>query len=128
MTDTCDEIRRKINAHLKKPGITQADFLRCVAAQYHTQPKKPQSSQLAAFRSKKGPYAGNQSAVFYGAYVYFEKMRIKEGKAKGKKRVEMEQVHPMGLETGRRMDRFLCRPNERPAVDRMGRLHFFKMG
>jgi hypothetical protein len=54
-------------------------------------------------------------------------MRIKERKAKGKKRAEMEQVHPMGLET-ERMDRFLCGPNERPAVDRMGRLHFFRKG
>jgi hypothetical protein len=60
-TDTCDEIRRKINAHLKKPGVTQAAFLRAIAAQYHTEPKKLASNQLAAFRSKKGPYAGRYS-------------------------------------------------------------------
>ncbi|KAH7070466.1 hypothetical protein BKA63DRAFT_398569, partial [Paraphoma chrysanthemicola] len=84
--DTCDEIRRKINAHLKKPGVTQAAFLRDIAAQYHTETKKLQSSQLSGFRSKKGPYAGNTSVIFYGAYVFFEKLRIKEKKPKSKKR------------------------------------------
>jgi hypothetical protein len=28
---------------------------------------------------------GNTSVIFYGAYVYFEKLRIKEVKPKGKK-------------------------------------------
>jgi hypothetical protein len=121
--DTCDDIRRKINAHLKKPGVTAASFLRHVAAQYHTAPKKPQSTQLSAFRSKKGPYAGNTSAIFYGAYVYFEKLRIKEGKPKSKKRQEMEELHAVhgGVETKHRVDRVLCGPNERPTVDGMGR-------
>jgi hypothetical protein len=84
--DTCDDVRRKINAHLKKPGVAGASFLRHVAAQYHAVSKKPTSRDLSAFRSKKGPYAGNMSAIFYGAYVHFEKLRIKEGKPKGKKR------------------------------------------
>jgi hypothetical protein len=30
--DTCDDVRRKINAHLKKLGVTGALFLRHVAA------------------------------------------------------------------------------------------------
>ncbi|KAF1938543.1 hypothetical protein EJ02DRAFT_473407 [Clathrospora elynae] len=30
--DTCDEIRRKINAHLKIPGVTQASFLRAISS------------------------------------------------------------------------------------------------
>lgn len=30
--DTCDEICRKINAHLKKPGVTQAKLLHNIAA------------------------------------------------------------------------------------------------
>lgn len=30
--DSCDEVRRKINAHLKKPGVTQAQFCRDILA------------------------------------------------------------------------------------------------
>lgn len=30
--DSCDEVRRKINAHLKKPGVTQAQFCRDIWA------------------------------------------------------------------------------------------------
>ncbi|KAF1919014.1 hypothetical protein BDU57DRAFT_511855 [Ampelomyces quisqualis] len=125
--DTCDEVRRKINAHLKKPGVTQAALLRNIAAQYHTVPKKPQSTQLSAFRSKKGPYAGNTSAVFYGAYVYFEKLRIKEGKPKSKKRQEMEKVHAEGgLDTKHRHEWFTCIGNERPSIDKYGKVSFFE--
>jgi hypothetical protein len=83
--DTCDDVRRKINAHLKKPGVTGASFLRHVAAQYHAVSKKPTSRGLSVFRSKKGPFAGNMSAIFYGAYVYFEKLRIKEGSPRGRR-------------------------------------------
>jgi hypothetical protein len=122
--DTCDDMRRKINAHLKEPGVTGASFLRHVAAQYHAVSKKPTSRDLSVFRSRKGPFAGNMSANFYGAYVYFEKLRIKDGKPKGKKRQELEEVHARngGLDTKKRVDWILCRPNERPTVDGMGRL------
>lgn len=47
---------------------------------------------MQAFRGKKGPDAGNTSSVFYGAYVFFEKMRIKQNKPKSEKRKEMEEV------------------------------------
>lgn len=63
-------------------------------AQHHG-PKKPAhitGSQLANFRGKKGPSAGNSTSVFYAAYVFFEKMRIKEGKKKMKEREEMEAI------------------------------------
>ncbi|KAF2030612.1 hypothetical protein EK21DRAFT_88734 [Setomelanomma holmii] len=125
--DTCDEIRRKISAHLKKPGVTQAAFLRDVAAQYHTEPKKIQSSQLSKFRSKKGPYAGNTGVIFYGAYVYFEKLRIKEKKPKGIKRLEMEDVWASqgGMDTERRRgDRVWCAPGLQPHIDSLGLVHF----
>lgn len=91
--DTCDEIRRKIRAHLEKPGVTQAQFCRDVHAQFQG-PKKPaniQGTQLARFRSMSGPYSGNSSLVFYGAYVFFEKVRIKTGVAKTKAREENEK-------------------------------------
>ncbi|KAK8206446.1 hypothetical protein BKA81DRAFT_282555, partial [Phyllosticta paracitricarpa] len=90
--DSCDEIRKKINAHLREPGVTQAQFCRDLAAMCHT-PKKPtsiQSRQLTAFRDKKGPDAGNTSVVYYAAYVFFEKMRLKHGKPKSNHRKGME--------------------------------------
>lgn len=93
--DSCDEIRRKINAHLKKPGVTQAQFLRDILAQLHEghsrPPKGLQSSQLARFRGMKGALAGASSPIYYGAYVLFEKARLAKGKPKTKHRLEMEK-------------------------------------
>ncbi|KAK3941114.1 hypothetical protein QBC46DRAFT_110265 [Diplogelasinospora grovesii] len=92
--ETCDEVRRRINAHLKKPGVTQAQFCRDIYAQLHgpNKPSQIQSSQLARFRGMKGPNAGATSTVFYAAYVFFEKIRIKEGKPKTKHRRDMEDI------------------------------------
>ncbi|KAF2812261.1 uncharacterized protein BDZ99DRAFT_486874 [Mytilinidion resinicola] len=90
--DTCDEIRRKINLHLKKDGVTQAGFLRDLMAQYHTSDRKIQSKQLTDFRSKKGADRGNTSCVYYASYVFFEKLRIREGKKKTPTREKMEQI------------------------------------
>lgn len=105
--DTCDDVRKKINAYLKKPGVTQASFLRGASASFHTVPRKLTSAQLSHFRSKKGAYEGNTTLIFYGAYVFFEKLRIKEGKPKSQKRLEMEGLHAErgGLVTGHRVDR-----------------------
>lgn len=100
--DTCDDIRRQITAYLKKPGVTQAQFARDLLAQYHSEkgPKGISASQIQSFRGKKGPDAGNTSSVFYSAYVFFEKMRIKQGKPKSQKRKEMEEVWgPDGFDT-----------------------------
>ena len=120
--DTCDEIRRKINAHLKKPGVTQAQFLRHIATSYKRAPRKIQSAQLSAFRSKKGAYSGNTSAVYYGAYVFFEKMRIAEKTPKSKKRLEMEEIHGMhhGRNTKRRQDHFYVLAGKAPCIDGYG--------
>lgn len=87
--ETCDDIRKNINAHLVKPGITQASFCRELTAQLHTG-TKIQSKQLADFRNKKGRRMGNTSSVFYAAYVYLEKIRLAEKKPKSKHREEME--------------------------------------
>ncbi|KAI0850278.1 hypothetical protein F5Y00DRAFT_233022 [Daldinia vernicosa] len=91
--NTCDEVRRKINAHLKTPGLTAAQFCRDIYAQLR-QPKGKcfQSKQLADFRGKKGANSGCTSPVFYAAYVYFEKKRIAEGKPKSLHRLKMESL------------------------------------
>ena len=97
--DTCDEIRRKINVHLRKHGVTQAKLCRDICSQYHSahKPANIQAVQLTRFRSAKGPTAGTKSIIFYGAYVLFEKIRVKQGKHKSKHRMEMEALWPSGI-------------------------------
>ncbi|KAI1121743.1 hypothetical protein F5Y10DRAFT_255642 [Nemania abortiva] len=91
--DTCDEVRRKINAHLKTPGLTQAQFCRDLYAQLHApRCKSIQSKQLSDFRALKGSRSGAKSTVFYAAYVYFEKLRIAQNKPKTAHRVAMEDI------------------------------------
>jgi hypothetical protein len=122
--DSCDEIRKKINAYLRQPGVTQAGFLREIAKTY-PDGRKIQSKVLNDFLSKKGASAGNRSAVFYSAYVFFEKMRIKDGKPKSKHREEMERVHPRGFNTDRRNTGWVtCMEGEMPYEDQYGELHF----
>jgi hypothetical protein len=92
--DSCDEIRRKINAHLRKPDVTQSQFLRDLHAQFQG-PRRPtslQSAQLSRFRSQKGPVTGNTSGIYYAAYLFFEKQRLAAGKPKSKHREDMEDA------------------------------------
>jgi hypothetical protein len=72
---------------------------------------------------------GNTSAIFYGAYVYFEKLRIKDGKPKGTKRQEMEDIYAGdgGLDTKRRSYVYVCGSGERPAMDKYGQVSIFKI-
>ena len=87
--DTCDELRRKISAYIKIPSVTQAAFLRAFSA--HSD-ENISAQTLNTFRRKSGADAGKGSPVLYPAYVYFGKLRIKEGKRKTKIREEMEEV------------------------------------
>ncbi|EDN98083.1 hypothetical protein SS1G_12940 [Sclerotinia sclerotiorum 1980 UF-70] len=88
--DSCDEIRKKISAYLREPGFTQAAFLREIAKTYPEE-KKIQSKVLNDFLSKKGATAGNTSSAYYASYVFFEKIRLGDGKPKSKHREEMEK-------------------------------------
>ncbi|KAJ7617104.1 hypothetical protein FB45DRAFT_933441 [Roridomyces roridus] len=88
--DSCDELRRKINALLRTGTITKAAFLRDISRAAYTDAPNIQSKQLTDFLSKKGATAGSTSRVCYASYVYFEKKRVAEGKAKSKHRKDME--------------------------------------
>ncbi|KAK9771643.1 putative Conserved oligomeric Golgi complex subunit 5 [Seiridium cardinale] len=84
--DTCDDIRKKINGHLK--NTTQAAFARELSDLLpHS---KINASHVGRYLKMKGPKAGGHNPVFYAAYVYFEKLRIKQGKKKSAKREKME--------------------------------------
>jgi hypothetical protein len=96
--DDCDEIRRKINAHMKTPGLTQAQFCRDLYAQLKAPKCKGiQSKQLTDFRGAQGSNAGAKSSVFYAAYVYFEKLRIAQGKPINNHREHIFNIYPGGF-------------------------------
>ncbi|BCR94880.1 uncharacterized protein AKAW2_11927S [Aspergillus luchuensis] len=124
--ETCDVVRRKIRAHLRTTGVTQAGFMREAAkAAYPAGTKRLNANSFGEFLKKKGPTAGSSGAVFYASYVYFEKLRIKNGKPKDAFRLEMEKLWPNGFELENAANgRMWCGPNQRPWVDIYGKVHF----
>lgn len=90
--DSCDELRRKITSYLDSTGKTKAAFMRELvrAAAAPEYPIKIQGKQLADFMRLEGATGGCSSKVCYAAYVFFEKKRVAEGKAKSEHRLEME--------------------------------------
>ncbi|GKU09410.1 unnamed protein product [Fusarium langsethiae] len=96
--DDCDEIRRKINAHLRTFNVTQAQFCRDLYAQFKAPKCKGiQSKQLSDFRSAKGSNCGAKSSVYYAAYVYFEKLRIAQRKPMSQHRALIMDLNPGGI-------------------------------
>ena len=129
--DSCDEIRRKINAHLKS-SITKTQFLRdIVRVAYpdsHTS-TNIQSKQLSDFLTKKGATAGSTSKVFYAGYVYFEKKRLSEGKAKSKHRTNMEAEWGGRGGLPRERERgYWCGPGMVPVQDKFGKVSVVQNG
>ncbi|KAK8097326.1 uncharacterized protein PG998_005553 [Apiospora kogelbergensis] len=92
--DTCDEIRLKINEHMRStPGLTAAQFCRDLYVHLRgTKFTGLQSKQLNDFKAKEGPRAGCSSSLFYAAYVFFEKLRIAQGQPKSRHRTNMETI------------------------------------
>lgn len=131
--DTCDDVRRKIGAHLRATGQNKAAFARMISAAAGGE-TAPQGKQLTDFQRKKGAVAGNTSKVFYMAYVYFEKLRVKQKKAKSKKRQEMEAEYSSegGVDTENlSMDgggRMFMHVSESAYVDGLGRTHLTSAG
>lgn len=131
--ETPREVRRKIALFMRRAGVTQAAFLRALAAQLNTETRTFQGIQLSRFRERSGVDSGLANPVFYAAYVYLEKLRIKEGKPKSKHREEMEKIWADndGLDTGRasfRDTRLWCHADQQPYVDEYGRQSFLPMG
>ncbi|KAK4923800.1 hypothetical protein LTR66_016492 [Elasticomyces elasticus] len=89
--DTCDDIRSKINAFLKDTGMSAARLCREMSKLIPGE-AVVSANTLANFRSKSGSASGATASPFYAGYVYFEKIRVRDGKGKTKKREEMEGV------------------------------------
>ncbi|KAH6619450.1 hypothetical protein B0J18DRAFT_434135 [Chaetomium sp. MPI-SDFR-AT-0129] len=82
---------------------------------------------MANFLKAKGPAAGAKLPLFYGAYVYFEKLRVKEGKPKSKHRLGMEEEwgrNGMELSYDQRTP-LICLRGEKPHVSKYGKLSIF---
>lgn len=120
--DSCDAVRRKIQAHLKLPGVTRAAFQRDLGAQFNTTSVNIQSKQLNDFLGKRGALAGNTSRVYYAAYVFFEKRRVALGQEKSKHRIGMEKAHPKGVDTSRMFTHVICFPGEIMVEDEFGKV------
>lgn len=125
--DTCDDVRKKIEKHLKEPGVTQAGFCRELVKMFHVEEQSISPRQLSTFLGKKGPSAGNSTAVFYAAYCFFEKLRVKQGGKKTKKRKDMESVHPHGMSTVDCSRGIICHSSKRPVEDQYGKITFIKI-
>ena len=129
--NTCDEIRKKMRKLLAKPGVTQAAFSRALSAQYPSGSDKSVSAHmLKTFLEGQRPQRGAESNVFYTAYVWFEKERVKLGKKKDKHRQEMEDVWGDGgmrrVDSARRGG-VLCAKVDRPTVDEYGKTRIMRM-
>ena len=122
--DTCDEVRRKLAAHLRESSVSQAAFLRALSGMV-PQEKKFTAGQLRSFQSKKGPLAGSSAEIYYAAYVFFEKLRVKEGKDKSKLRKGTEEAWARDGGIPREGEpSFWCRDGEAPVQDKYGRVSF----
>jgi hypothetical protein len=111
--DTCADIRRKISAHERKGVTTKKAMLEAFnasAQQYKTFMKGSKSMQ------------GAEKDIFYGAYVYFEKLRIKEEKKKSKKREDMEKVWGRNGVPREQNDRLLLMKGEHAFWNQYGQL------
>ncbi|GAM88277.1 hypothetical protein ANO11243_063100 [Dothideomycetidae sp. 11243] len=106
--DTCQDMRTKINAHLRNSSMSMAELGRRMGAML-PESKKLSGAQITSFLQKKGPYSGAESGVYYASYVFFEKLRIKKGGKESKKRLEVKDAHPKGW--------------DRPYFDNAGRTH-----
>jgi hypothetical protein len=126
--ETCDSLRRMINAHLRQNGVTQASFLRHVSKQFGNERRTISSAQLASFMKKKGPLDGNSSGIFYGAYVYLEKLRLKQKKPKSKFRLEMEDMweDDGGVDREQQRGSWICPATTSVVMDKYGKVSFYQ--
>ncbi|KAJ6519343.1 hypothetical protein C8R45DRAFT_951088 [Mycena sanguinolenta] len=119
--DSCDELRRKINALLRTGTITKTALLRDMSRAAYADAPNIQSKQLTDFLTKKGATSGSTSRVCYASYVYFEKTRIAEGKAKSKHRRDMEdRWDGEGGLPREREKAYICGVNDRIVQDALG--------
>ncbi|OJT11055.1 hypothetical protein TRAPUB_12426 [Trametes pubescens] len=92
--DDCNDIRRKIKALQKQPDFKVTHWLQAIG--------NINNNSYQRFMKASGPTGGASNGTYYAAYVYFEKVRIAEGKKKTPKRIRNEQEYLSGMPTEER--------------------------
>ncbi|KAF8912807.1 hypothetical protein CPB84DRAFT_1671066 [Gymnopilus junonius] len=87
--DDCAEVRRKIRLLQKTPEWKVTHWLKEIGG--------INSNSFNRFMKEKGKTDGAANGTYYAAYVYFEKVRILEGKKKTSTRMRNESEHPSGF-------------------------------
>ncbi|KAH9937566.1 uncharacterized protein B0H18DRAFT_1113383 [Fomitopsis serialis] len=87
--DDCDVIRRKIRKLQRTQGFRITYWLRNIGGIKY--------NSWSRFMKAAGPNAGVENGIYYAAYIYFEKVRIVEGKKKTARREENELAYPQGF-------------------------------
>ncbi|KDR85138.1 hypothetical protein GALMADRAFT_233782 [Galerina marginata CBS 339.88] len=87
--DDCAEVRRKIKLLQKTPNWKVTHWLKEIGG--------INSNSFNRFMKEKGRTDGASNGTYYAAYVYFEKVRILEGKKKTATRISNESTHPNGF-------------------------------
>ncbi|KAJ3001894.1 hypothetical protein NUW54_g6151 [Trametes sanguinea] len=87
--DDCNDIRRKIRILQKQPGFKITHWLRDIG--------NINNNSYQRFMKAMGFSGGAENGTYYAAYVYFEKVRIFEGKKKTPKRIRNEEQYLAGL-------------------------------
>ncbi|KAF5312496.1 hypothetical protein D9619_003147 [Psilocybe cf. subviscida] len=87
--DTCREVRRKIRLLQKTPGWKVTQWLREIG--------NINNNSYSRFMKESNKLGGAGNGTYYAAYVYFEKVRVLEGKKKTGTRLDNEATHPGGF-------------------------------
>lgn len=80
------------------------------------------AQEFHTFKKGAKSMQGSEKDIFYGANDYFEKLRIKQGKKKSKKRDEMERIWSPNGVSREQNDRLVLFRGERAFFDQYGRL------
>ncbi|KAK7058835.1 hypothetical protein VNI00_001459 [Paramarasmius palmivorus] len=87
--DDCAEVRRKIRQLTQTPGFKITHWLKDIG--------NINNNSYNRFMKEKGRTDGASNGTYYAAYVYFEKVRIAQGKKKTAGRKANEEQYPFGF-------------------------------
>ncbi|PYI14459.1 hypothetical protein BO99DRAFT_406659 [Aspergillus violaceofuscus CBS 115571] len=126
--ETCDRVRDMIRKHVERPGVTKAGFLRDAAkAAFPGGDKTINSGLLHVFLKQEGALVGNTGIVFYAAYVFFDKLRIKNGEPKDDFRLTMEDIWPYGIEREKPVNGpWIVRAGSQPYINEFGQVRIMR--
>ncbi|TGO51549.1 hypothetical protein BCON_0159g00270 [Botryotinia convoluta] len=113
--DSCHEIRKKIKAFFRNASSNESAFCREIAKTF-PDGRGVLTKTLNNFMKQKDPH-GNQSPAYYASYVFFEKVRIRNGKPKSQDRKKSEKCLGPESEYSKSMSRHV----EKRTLDNMGK-------